>query len=700
LDMSVGSAFVPGHRDRATLRVSQVIKVLRRHVVLIGVFTIAAAALGYFYARSVPKTYTASAAIAIEGDRFAIPELQGALRNDNSPDPMPFVRTEVQALTARSLVEGVIGKLGLDHDPEFNPALRPPSVMDRSKAAYKSLLPSPPGGATAPGPDESVLASVNKALSIFQDNRSLVISIGFTSQDPRLAASFLNTLIADYLQSRSARRADANRHADDVLVQRINQVKSELDGYEKQMSDLRSRSDIVALRAGSEGQQQVEELATAAARASVDRAQLEATWNRATALAQQGSSEAMSGVLDSPTVSRLRDQESEAAAKVADLSSRYGSNYPTLRGAIADLAAVRKQLAGEINRIVTALGAQVKVARAKEADIQNQLANARKTGVLAVNAQAQLDQLQKEADTRRTLYQTLLQSEQQTVAQPTGAETPDIRVLSNAVPPGMPSGPNTKIIVGTGGLTGLMLGCLLAMLRLHTVDGFDSATDVTDATGWPVLTSLPEALMRKGMAARVLIAPNGSEVQAMRTLRDRVRFAAHKGAPRSVLFATILRRGDTAELAAAFARTAAAAGENVLLVEANLGSPALGRLLSVQSDGLTRVLEGDVDWRAMAAADPFGPLDLLLTDQHVAGSTGLLSGVTFQNVLVEARQYYDLVVLSGPPADTETTAALVPRVDIVVLALDGKAGNPAAQRAMARLAGQAGNSTLTAILAS
>ena len=677
--------------DEAAVGISQLARALRHHLVLIGILALLGAIGGWLYSRGIPRTYTANSAVAVEGDRFAIPELQGALRSDNSPDPMPFVHTEMQALTSRALVQGVIVKLGMQNDPEFNPALRPPTIASQVIDAVKSVLPVQPAPAPAPDPAQAVLSEVSNALSLFQDNRSLVISAAFTARDPQLAANFLNTLEADYLDARSGRRANANKNADQVLVQRVAEVQAQLDKLQTQMRNLRNSGDIVALRAGSVGQQQVEELATAAARASVDRAQLEASWDRASALVKQGTPGAVVGVLDSPTISRLRDQESVASSKLADLSSRYGAAYPGVRSAAADLAAVRQQLNGEVNRIVTSLGTQLKVARDKEADLNRQLDAARHTGVEAENARAQVDDLQHEIDTRRALYTSLLQSEQQTMAQPTGSEAPDVRVLSAAVPPSEPSGPNSKLIAGAGGVGGLVLGCLFAVMRLHVVNGFAEAAEVTSITGMRVVCEAKGRLFRQGMAGRVLRQPSGPEMQAMHAMRERLRFASRKGSPRSILFASAIRSREAADLAAAFARAAAARGERVLLMEADLATPSLGRTLGVKSNGLSGVLRGNDDWRDATVADPLGPVDLLLADGRAADPAASLSGVPLQNLLVETPQAYDLVVLSGPLASAAEMGALSWRVDATVLMLDAKAGRPMAEEAARQLGVRSGN---------
>ena len=617
------------------LNLGQFTKLLQRHLWLIGVCAVVAMVGAYGYAHTLPKTYTANSIITVDGDSFAIPELQGALRADNSPDPMPVVLTEVQALTSRALVAAVAAKLRLNADPEFNPALRPPSLMDQGKNAVSSflarLLPHSPTTAAPAGSDENVLGSVSKALSVFQDGRSLVISVAFTSRDPKLAANFINALIDEYVQSRARRRMDANQGANDIMEQRIDQVRSDLANIEQQMRDLRSKSDLVELRTGSVGQQQVEELTTAAAKATLDRSQLEVSYERAVAAAKQGSSDALATVLNSPTISRLRDQEAEASQRMAELSSRYGANYPGVRSGVAELASVHRQLSDEAARIVASLGDELRVARAQEADVLKQLDLARHAGVQSENARAQLEQLQQEATTRRSLYQTLLEREQQTVGQPAASETPDVRILSPAVPPSSPSGPNMKIAGIMGGAGGALLGCLLALTRIGSVRGFENAEEVTSATGLVVLGMFPRMLVRRDRGVLALRPSNadavGDDTEAMRIMRDRLRYAGRTGVPRCALFLASVSDAASfaAPIAAAFARVAAADGERVLLIEGNVQAPSLHMQLGLNAGGqnalrddeagLPAVLAGS-DWRDTVVADSQLGLDLLLASGH------------------------------------------------------------------------------------
>jgi len=265
-----------------------------------------------------------------------------------------------------------------------------------------------------------------------------------------------------------------------------------------------------------------------------------------------------------------------------------------------------------------------------------------------------------------------------------------VRILSAAVPPGSPSGPNVKMIAGAGGLSGLLLGCLLAFTRRSSVDVFETGTDLMRATGLPVLASFPRSFTtsgRRALVGQVIAAPTGPAAEAMRKLRAKLRFIGRNKAPRCVVFSDAVegRSNPAASIAAAFARVAAADGERVLLIEGDLCAPAIGNLLNTNMNGLSHVLEGRMDWRDAIEADFDSPLDLLLAGGKIANSHRLLSGVAFQNLLVEAKQDYDLVVMDAPAADSTDAAALVLRTDATVLLVDARTEQPDVREAVTRL---------------
>jgi uncharacterized protein involved in exopolysaccharide biosynthesis/Mrp family chromosome partitioning ATPase len=676
-----GSPAANASQTASLIDARDVLLIVRRNAAPIAACAVAGAIAAYAYAASLPKSYTAYSAVAVEGERLAIPELQGALRTDASPDPMPFVRTEQQALGAHQLLLRIVNELHLDRDPEFNPALRPPTIFGDIISTIKNLLPHN-ANSSAGSSRDSVVNAVSHALAITQDNRSLVIGVAFTSHDPGLAAATVNQLVADYISERVTRRSAADLGANAEITGRIDQVRGEIDHLEHQMQDLRTRSGVITLRAGSVSQQQLEDLATEASRAALQKSEIAANLARAQAAAASGSADELASVIDSQTISRLREQESEASGRAADLAARFGPNYPELRSADADLYAIRRQLSGEAHRIVASLTSQLNVAQAHEADVEAQLKAARQAGGQAQEVTAQLEQLQQDVATRRTLYANLLQSEQQTAAQPRADALPDVRVLSSADVPGLPSAPNMKLASGLGGIAGALLGTLTAFVRSAGGARFRGDAEIEAITGGTILASLriPGGRSRWERLAEITkAAPHGSVASSLRAAQARLSNAARGGPTRIIAIAGVNGGLEAASVASAIARIAACGGQSVLLVDAYPVPGDLAHVLGAPPGALCHVLRGTSDWRDSVTRDTATSLDLLLADT----SPGLpidAFRVALENLLAEARDDYELIVLAGPPADDVRAPVLSRSADASILVVNTSRARPAATR--------------------
>lgn len=145
-----------------------------------------------------------------------------------------------------------------------------------------------------------------------------------------------------------------------------------------------------------------------------------------------------------------------------------------------------------------------------------------------------------------------------------------------------------------------------------------------------------------------LAAPDSAAAEQFRVLYQRVlRLAARR--PLRVLAVTSAgRREGRTTTAANLALTAAREGRAVVLVEADLRRPTLGRLLGLAPrPGVAEVLAGRAELGQ--AVTRLGPLALLLAGEG-ADPGALLRGPTASALADQLRAAYDLVVLDAPPA--------------------------------------------------
>jgi len=671
----------------------QLLGTLRRNWPLILCFGLLFGAAGYAYTvAAVPKQYTTAGTLSIDMERFAVPALQGALSGEAMPDPMPLVRSEVQILMSRSLLQKVADELNLIANPEFNASLRPVPFTENLKRQFASALPlsvAQPLFDTGLLPDvtqpalpipqavlqDGVIGSLLHNLSIINDNRSLIILVQFTATDPKIAAAVVNSVIKNYMADKAQGRVSANTDANSELSRRVLEARNEIGALERKIADTREKYNLVQTRAGSVGQQQLEDLSSALTRASADRAQAVANQQRAGALARTGvASNDIAAVLGSSTISALRDKEAAADRHVAQLATTLGQDHPQYRAAQAELASLRGALAAEAQRVMASLGAQAEAARARETDLQRQLEIAQKSAGGLAAVQSELQQLERDAESRRNVLQTLLQGEAQTAARKIGTEQSGVRIVSMAVPPAFPSSPKPKLAGLLGLMSGFAFGGLLSLARGRRDNGFTRPNEIKGATGLAPLAIIPRLGGSASIAQRVVADPGGPEAEALRSLRTRLRFSGRGSVPRSVLFVSSVGAEGAAEITAAFARVAAIDGLRALLLEGDLREPSLARILGLPpSNGLIETLQGREHWQDQVQQDQQTSLDHLLTANAQPAANQLLDSMQLQNLIAEARDEYNLVVMNSQPIGNATqTMVLANIIDTVVLVVGAK----------------------------
>ncbi len=683
----------PPALEDAAVTPGQLLRTLRRNWPLILCFGLLFGAAAYAYTVAlVPKQYTTSGTLSIDMERFAVPALQGALSGEAMPDPMPLVRSEVQILMSRSLLQEVADELNLIANPEFNSSLRPPPLMETLKRKIAGALPlsvAQPLFDTGLLPDitkpelpapqavlqDGVIGSLLHNLSIINDNRSLIILVQFTSTDPKTAAGVVNSVIKHYMADKAQGRVSANTDANSELSRRVVEARSEISALERKIADTREKYNLVQTRAGSVGQQQLEDLSSALTRASADRAQAVANYQRASALARTGVvSNDNAAVLGSSTISALRDKEAAADRHVAQLATTLGVGHPQYRAAQAELTSLRGALAAEAQRVTASLGAQADAARARETDLQRQLEIAQKNAGGLAAVQSELQQLERDAESRRNVLQTLLQGEAQTAARKIGPEQSGVRVVSTAVSPAFPASPKPKLAGLLGMLSGFAFGGLLSLARGRRDNGFAKPNDIRSATGLAPLAVIPRLTGGSSLAERVIVNPSGPEAEALRSLRTRLRFSGQGSVPRSVLFVSSAAAEGAAEITAAFARVAAIDGLRALLLEGDLREPSLARIMKLPpSNGLVETLQGREHWQDQVQQDRQTSLDLLLVAGAQPAANQLLDSMQLQNLIAEARDEYNLLVMDSQPIGSATqTMVLANIVDTVVLVVGAK----------------------------
>lgn len=239
----------------------------------------------------------------------------------------------------------------------------------------------------------------------------------------------------------------------------------------------------------------------------------------------------------------------------------------------------------------------------------------------------------------------------------------DVRVVQSAQPPDGASSPRTVLSVVLGGILGMIVGVALAL----AIEQFDrrlrGAEQVEAALELPLLASVPKskALRAKAPWQRPLPA---AEAEAFKRLRANLRGLPGGRELRTVLVTSPSAESGKTTVALRLAAAAAASGQRVSLIEADLRRPRLQAMLGAEPGaGLSDVLGTEdggggtaLPWLTVDqpgthvnGAVPTGRFRVLMAGGTPEDAGELLDSVVMEDVLRRAREESDLVVIDSPP---------------------------------------------------
>ncbi len=655
----------------------QILGIFWRYKFLIAGSMLVFALAGLAIVRQLAPTYTAEGTLIIEAQQLSLPDV----RQFTNPfavtpgDPSAVIRSEIAVIRSRPVVETVIMELSLTREPEVNPYLRPPGAVGRWLASLRTTLPAgvvdaldgiglrlPRPLAREPTPEEvaeATMRGVLLRLDVSSDNRSFIINLSYQSEQPQLAARIINSVMESYITHQIATKLQTTADANAWLNERIVQLRREMELADQAVQAFRLRHGLIDTRQGTVTQQQVAELNT-----QLILARSEATAADAN-LRSAGNGAASSLVVNSSLISRLREREAEVVARQNDLASRLGPTHPQRQIIESELRELRGQIATETARTLQSLANQATAARARVASLEAQLRTIQGSATRNAEAEAQLAQLQRDADGKRQIYQRLQETAQQTAGAPRSNQA-DARIVTAAVAPGNPTGPRTALLTAGSGLIGLLLAATAALMLAELDRGFERVEELEAATGMTTLGALPLVRWKrstKSLVDFVIHNPASAAAETIRGFVEALRRTDGEETPKVVLVTSSLAGEGKTSLAAAMGRLLAKDGRRVLLIEADFRRPQIGALFNrpqPQAD-FEDVLEGRGKWADAVQIDTDSGLTYLSAAEATDSPQALLASPQWGQIVADARRTFDLVIIDTPPVMSVTDTVVLSR---------------------------------------
>jgi len=436
---------------------------LARNWLRILLFVLVVTGLAFAFASFATKHYKAQTQVEIAPRESVYTRPAGS--NNDGDKPIldeQGVATQVQIISSNEILKQVAQKLGLARLREFDETI---NMSALSRVLILLGLKNDPMDVPA---DERVLKKMREKLNVFGVEKTRIIAIEFSSEDPKLAAAIPDAIAAAYIAGQGAAKSESNTAAADFLAPEIADLSKQVRDAEAKVAAYRAQSDL--LMGGNNATlatQQLAELSTELSRVRANRAAAEGTADSVRkALQNGGSLDSLPEVLSSDLIQRLRERQAELRATIADLSTTMLDNHPRVRAAKSQLADLDAQIRNEAQKIMKGLVMQADAAKARESQLVSDVNQLKAASAQAGEQQVDLDALQRDAAAKRQQLELYLTNYREAASRQDRNYVPvDARVASPASVPSEPYFPKVGPIVGAAAAASLLLAAIFTLLR-------------------------------------------------------------------------------------------------------------------------------------------------------------------------------------------------------------------------------------------
>lgn len=683
------------------------LRVLRRHArvialtVLIGMLVTGAGIL------SITTQYKASVVVFVDPRRTQIFKDRDVVGLPGPGTDGGIVDSQAELMRSPALLRQLAQKLDLINDDEFTQ----PSLLGQIKSIVLMPLRLLTGSRSNDDPLAPIVEALARKIDAKRRNLTFVIELTAWSQDAAKSARIANALADLYLEDQSqAKNAIASR-ANKWLSEQVGELRQRLTASERAYEDYRAKFGLYDTGGESLSNRQMgqlnDQLATARARMAEARGRYEELKKITPKTILTAA--ALPDVLQSPVISNLRGQYAEVARRRAELVTRYGPKHPQVPVVQAQVDDMAGQITQEINRVVASARLDFEAASSREQSLQKTLDGLKNNAAEFNQAAVRLHELERDAQVNREMFQAFLARAKETAAQ-SGAEMPDSRIVANATTPPVPGYPPRLLLAGLGLFGSAGLGIALAFALEAFGQGLRTVDEVEDKLGlhpiipipnveerhWLPFVSAPplgdlrwlrharpagsragRATSQRANATRLanmaLDEPDSGFAEGIRTLQFAMKRAAAERDMNLVLVTSALPHEGKSTVSVNLARTSAAAGNRVLLIDADLRHPSLAPALGLRAPaGLSDVIVGHCELQDALRKDPRSGLFVIGGSHRLHGTDALslLGSAEMDSLLAFSRRCFDLVIIDSAPllpvADTRVLTELVDGVVMVI----------------------------------
>ncbi len=631
--------------------------------------------LAILYTLSTPPVYRANAVIQIEREGTYRTDIGGVNKGSDSFDALndPYFKTRYEMLKSRVIAKETVQELSL-YD------VLVPQEKEHSISISSIISPIVTFIKTTLGLDEKTNASDgNKRVDYvgeFQKKTLIqpiagthLVEVVYDAPDAELSKNVVTSLINNFIKRQIETKSETGEYAKGFFSKQLAEARERLAKSEAALLKYSNKHGILRVDDNqSVNLKKLGNLDDALVRAEIKRIKAESLFSQ---MQQTGS---VSAFLGSSVVASLKASLVKLEGDYQEMLKTFKPNYPSMVSLRQQINTVKGKLNREKIDIQRSMKADYLAAKQQENKIKRELGKFnRKMGKLQ-NSSLDYNNLKREVATNTKLYDSL-QASLDKINVASQSTTSTISIVEPAVTPIHKFKPKPKLNILLGLLSGLILGLALAFLREAFDQSVNSAEELQNITGLPVLSNIPRISKQDADGKMGLISairPDTAAAEAYRILAAKLRFMKKDHEDGRILLLTSAQSNKGKSVSASnVACSLAKMGMKVLIVDADLRKPSIHNKIGIENEvGLTDFLSGEIDLVGITKpVKQVAGLYAITAGKYTSDPVSLLSHERMSYLTTRASQIFDYVIVDAPPvigfADTLILSSLATSTIIV-----------------------------------
>ncbi|GAK51900.1 hypothetical protein U14_03146 [Candidatus Moduliflexus flocculans] len=656
--------------------------------------------------------YKGTTRILIEKDTPNILSFQEVLAFNTSDTD--YYQTQYTILKSRSLARAVLEQLGmLQQAEEENIGFSVRGLLNEVLLLAGLKEPLSDEAKQRFAEQQRIDNFINDTINIEPIKGSWLVDISAVSKNPELAAKIANALVETYIKQTLESKLSASKDAGGWLEEQLKTSQQKVSESEAALLAYKEKYGIISFEDRQNiVTQKLSELNTAVNNARIKRIGVEAQYRqiqeylrgeaRASTSETLSKLETLSQVINNPFIQKLKAELSSLEVEQSELLKKFRSKHPNVIAVQSQINSIRGRINAEVQQIVTSIKNEYELALAQEEEMMAALEE-QKQEALDLNQKAiTYAVLQREADSNKRVYDTLLQRTKETNVTEQ-LETINVRVIDQASIPTFPIAPRKRLNVFLAMIVGLVGGVGLALFFEFLDSTIKSPDDIQHYLNMPFLGFIPKVAYNgngNGVPAHrgkpnpvdtvVALDPKSTVSEAYRSLRTNVMFSSLEHGP--VLLVTSAGPTEGKSITVAnLAITMAQSGSKTLIIDCDLRKPRMHRIFNIpgSTDGITEMIVnlGNNGMKVAVKRTKIENLDIIPCGQIPPNPSELLSSDHTKFLIQALSKKYDRILIDSPPVNVVTDPVILSQIvdGVVLIVRAGQTSRDVARRARDQL---------------